>query len=107
MRTITAPELARWLAESPETAPVLLDVREPWELEVASLPGTVAIPMGSIPRSLDRLDPQRSTVCVCHHGARSMQVALYLEHQGFSDVVNLTGGIDAWSAQVDPAVRTY
>ena len=85
----------------------MLDVREPWELEIASLPGTVAIPMGSITRSLDRLDPQRSTVCVCHHGARSMQVALYLEHQGFSDVVNLTGGIDAWSAQVDPAVRTY
>ena len=107
MRTITAPELARWLAEAPDSPPLILDVREPWELELASLPGAVAIPMGSITRSLDRLDPGRSTVCLCHHGARSMQVGLYLEQQGFSDVVNLTGGIHAWSEQVDPAVRTY
>jgi rhodanese-related sulfurtransferase len=63
--------------------------------------------MGAITRSLDRLDPERSTVCLCHHGARSMQVGLYLEQQGFRDVVNLTGGIHAWSEQVDPAVRTY
>ena len=107
MRTITAPELARWLAEGPDGAPVLLDVREPWEVELASLPGAVAIPMGAITRSLDQLDPDRSTVCLCHHGARSMQVAMYLERQGFSDAVNLTGGIHAWAEQVDPSVRTY
>jgi rhodanese-related sulfurtransferase len=107
VRTLTAPELARWLAESPDPAPVILDVREPWEVELASLPGAVAIPMGAITRSLDRLDPDRSTVCLCHHGARSMQVGLYLEQQGFRDVVNLTGGIHAWSEQVDPTVRTY
>ena len=107
MRTITATELAQALAGPPESVPVVLDVREPWELEIASLPGVVAIPMAAIPRSLDRLDPERTTVCLCHHGARSMQVAMFLEHQGFSDVVNLTGGIDAWSAQVDPQVRTY
>jgi rhodanese-related sulfurtransferase len=63
--------------------------------------------MASIPQSLERLDPERSTVCLCHHGARSMQVALYLENQGFSDVINLTGGIHAWSVQVDPQVRIY
>ena len=107
MRTITATELARWLAQSPDPSPVILDVREPWEVELASLPGAVTIPMGAITRSLDRLDPDRSTVCLCHHGARSMQVGLYLEQQGFRDVVNLTGGIHAWSEQVDPAVRTY
>jgi rhodanese-related sulfurtransferase len=107
VRTITAPELARWLAGPPESAPVILDVREPWEVGLAALPGAVTIPMGSIPQSLDQLDPERITVCVCHHGARSMQVAFYLEKQGFSDVINLTGGIHAWSAQVDPQVRMY
>jgi rhodanese-related sulfurtransferase len=107
VRTITAPELARWLAQSLEDAPVVLDVREPWEVQRASLPDVLAIPMGSLVASLDRLDPDRSTVCLCHHGARSMQVALYLERQGFRDVINLTGGIHAWSEQVDPAVPTY
>ena len=108
MRSITAPELARWLAENdPAPAPLVLDVREPWEVELASLPGAVAIPMGRIVASLGQLDPDRTTVCLCHHGARSMQVALFLEQQGFKDVDNLTGGIHAWSEQVDPAVRTY
>lgn len=107
MRTITATELARWLAEAPAEPPVVLDVREPWEVELASLPGSVHVPMGSIVASLDRLDRERSIVCLCHHGARSLQVAGYLERQGFRDVINLTGGIQAWSEQVDPAVRMY
>jgi len=107
MRTITAPELARWLAEDGGQAPVVLDVREPWEIALASLPGAVTIPMGRIVAEHDQLDPERSTVCLCHHGARSMQVAMFLERQGFTDVVNLTGGIHAWSELVDPAVTTY
>ena len=107
MRTITATELARWLAEAGNHPPVVLDVREPWEVELASLPGSVTIPMGRLVAEVSRLDPDRSTVCLCHHGARSMQVAMFLERQGFSDVVNLTGGIHAWSETVDPAVKTY
>jgi len=107
MKTITATELARWLADAREVPPVVLDVREPWEVEMASLPGSVHVPMGSIVASLDRLDRERSVVCLCHHGARSMQVAGYLERQGFHDVFNLTGGIHAWSEQVDHGVRTY
>ena len=107
MRSVTAPELAAWLAEAGDRPPLLLDVREPWEVALASLPGATLIPMGKITASLDSLDPERPTVCVCHHGARSMQVGMYLEQRGFSDVVNLTGGIHAWSEQVDPAVRTY
>ena len=106
MKAITAPELAKLLRDADEP-PVVLDVREPWELAVASLPGAVAIPMQSIPAALDRLDPRRTTVCLCHHGARSLQVALYLERQGFRDVVNLTGGIHAWAEQVDSSVPTY
>ncbi|NLD55670.1 MAG: sulfurtransferase [Burkholderiaceae bacterium] len=106
MKAITATELARLLTDADEP-PVVLDVREPWELAVASLPDAVAIPMRSIPAALDRLDPQRTTVCMCHHGARSLQVALFLEQHGFRDVVNLTGGIHAWSEQVDSGVPTY
>ena len=107
MRTITATELAALLAEAGDHAPVVLDVREPWEVELASLAGSVRIPMGRLVAEFDRLDPHRTTVCLCHHGARSMQVAIFLERQGFTDVVNLTGGIHAWSETVDPTVKTY
>lgn len=85
----------------------VLDVREAWEVQVASLHGAVHIPMREIPARFGELDRNSTIVCLCHHGARSMQVAMFLEHQGFADVCNLSGGIDAWSRQVDPAVPTY
>lgn len=107
MHALTAPELAAWLADPARPAPVLLDVREPWEVAHASMPGIVAIPMGQIPGRVDELEPDRPVVCVCHHGMRSMQVAMFLERRGFSDVWNLSGGIDAWSRQVDPSCPTY
>ncbi len=107
MRSITAPELARWLAAAEGQPPVVLDVREPWELAIAKLPDAVAMPMGSVMASFTRLDPDRPTVCLCHHGVRSLQVALFLEHQGFSDPINLSGGIQAWAEEVDPAVAMY
>lgn len=107
MKTISPSELAGWLADPQAKAPLVLDVREPWELELAQLPGAVSIPMGSLISSLDRLDPGQTTVCLCHRGARSMQVAMFLEHQGFRDVINLTGGIHAWSEQVDPSIQKY
>lgn len=90
---------------------LLLDVREPWEVETAaiSLPGVAAkhIPMGRIPERLDELDPSQSIVCICHHGVRSLQVVAFLERQGFESVYNLAGGIDAWSVEVDPSVPRY
>lgn len=85
----------------------MLDVREPWELAIAKLPDAVAMPMGSVMASFTRLDPDRPTVCLCHHGVRSLQVALFLERQGFSDPINLSGGIQAWAEEVDPAVAMY
>jgi rhodanese-related sulfurtransferase len=105
MRTITPRELAGWL-EQPD-APVVLDVREPWEVATASLPGSLAIPMREIPGRLAELPDQRPVVCLCHHGMRSAQVAMFLQRQGFDAVFNLTGGIDAWSRDVDPSVPTY
>lgn len=93
-------------AASSEPA-VVVDVREPWEVQLASLPGAVHIPMRDIPARFGELDRNSTIICLCHHGARSMQVAMFLEHQGFTDVCNLSGGIDAWSRQVDPAVPIY
>ncbi len=108
MQQITAPELAAWLQEPQARAQVqVLDVREPWEVEIASLPGAFTIPMGQIPERHAELDPARPLVCVCHHGMRSMQVGLFLERQGFGQVINLTGGIDAWSRLVDSSCPSY
>lgn len=91
--------------------PVLLDVREPWELALASArPAEAdlqAIPMREIPQRLAEIDPDRPIVCLCHHGVRSLQVARFLAAQGRASVYNLSGGIDAWSAQVDPSVPRY
>lgn len=92
-------------------APVLLDVREAWEVQIASMRvegfSTVYIPMSEIPARCEELPAERSIVCVCHHGMRSLQVAHFLERQGLASVFNLHGGIDAWSARVDPSVPRY
>lgn len=85
----------------------ILDVREPFEIFLAAFPGAIHIPMGDIPSRLTELDPDRETVVVCHHGVRSAQVAMYLARLGFERVSNLSGGIDLWSATVDPAVPRY
>jgi len=86
--------------------PLILDVREPWEIEASSIAGTLNIPMGDIPSRLTELDPDRETIVMCHHGVRSAQVAMYLARNGFARVLNLTGGIEAWS-DIDPAVPRY
>jgi rhodanese-related sulfurtransferase len=88
-------------------APVVLDVREPEELALAPFPRAVHIPMGEVPGRLSELDPEQEVVVVCHHGIRSAQVAGYLSSVGFGRVLNLSGGIDAWSVSVDPSVRRY
>jgi rhodanese-related sulfurtransferase len=91
--------------------PVILDVREPKEVQTASIKADgfklEHIPMGVIPPRLHELDPAKPVACLCHHGARSMRVAAFLENQGFAHVANITGGINAWSAQVDPSVPRY
>ncbi len=98
MERITAGELAAWLADERREKPVLLDVREPWEYEKARIEGATLMPMRELPSRI---------VAICHHGGRSMQVAMFLEKQGFKRVHNLVGGIDAWSRTVDPAVPLY
>ena len=85
----------------------IVDVREPFEIALAPFPGATHIPMGDIPSRLTELDPDRETVVVCHHGVRSAQVAMYLAQMGFERVLNLAGGIDAWSEDADPSTPRY
>jgi rhodanese-related sulfurtransferase len=86
----------------------LLDVREPWEIETASLSGAKVIPMGDVPsRAHQELDPEDYIVVVCHHGVRSMNVTAWLRQQGFEKAQSMRGGIDAWSRSVDGKVSTY
>jgi len=107
MQQITAPELADWLADPARPRPLLLDVRENWEFETCHIAGSTLMPMQTIPARIDDLDEDAEIVCICHHGARSLNVAAFLEHHGFSKVSNLTGGIHAWAVQVDGAMPTY
>jgi rhodanese-related sulfurtransferase len=87
--------------------PLLLDVREPWEFAVCRIEGSELVPMSQIVRRLGDLDRERETVVICHHGIRSQQVALYLDHQGFRHIINLQGGVAAWARDVDPEMPTY
>ncbi|PTB20661.1 sulfurtransferase [Trinickia symbiotica] len=107
MQNLTPSALAEWLADTSRAAPVMLDVREPWEIATASIAGCVSIPMRDIPARSEELDDEAPIVCICHHGARSANVGMFLESRGFKQIFNLQGGIDAWSRQVDASVPTY
>ncbi len=113
---------AEWLGSwqpadqgKPAVLPIVLDVREQWELQTASVKpdgfALVAIPMREIPARVAELQQAHGSdqpiACLCHHGMRSLQVANFLVQSGFTQVVNLQGGIDAWSKQVDNAVPIY
>jgi rhodanese-related sulfurtransferase len=107
MQNLTAAELAAWLANPTREQPLLLDVREPWEFQTCHIAGALPMPMHTIPGKLSELIAAQPIVCICHHGVRSLQVALFLEQQGFTQAVNLTGGVHAWAEQVDGAMPTY
>jgi rhodanese-related sulfurtransferase len=107
MQQVTAPELAAWLADPARPRPLLLDVRENWEFETCHIAGSTQMPMHLVPIRVGELDDETPIVCICHHGARSMQVAAFLERNGFSNITNLTGGIHAWAMQVDPSMAKY
>ncbi len=106
MNEISAAEAASLLAETPDTH-VLLDVREAVELEIAALDNSLHIPMGEIPERIGELDRGKTIICLCKSGGRSAQVGHYLLGQGFTEVMNLAGGINAWSTDVDESVPLY
>jgi rhodanese-related sulfurtransferase len=109
MQQLYPAQIAEWASQQAQR-PVLLDVREGWEVQTASAKpealDLLHMPMQTIPARLLELDKSRPIACLCHHGGRSMQVASFLTQHGF-EVVNVAGGIHAWSAQVDPSIPVY
>ena len=87
--------------------PVVLDVREPWEIELGTLPGALTIPLGNLVARVAEVPRDRPVAVMCHHGGRSAQATAWLRQQGFERAMNVAGGIDAWSRAVDPSVPRY
>lgn len=106
MLEITPTELKEYL-ELADPPPLLLDVREPHEWDICRIPGSRLIPMNQVPEHSGELNPEQETIVICHYGGRSARVATYLMQIGFSKVINLTGGVDAWAREVDPDMPTY
>lgn len=101
-----SPEQAAALLKEGKTR--LIDVRESWEFEAARIEGSLLMPMGDVPgRAHQELDPDEHLVVLCHHGVRSINVTAWLRNQGFEQAQSLRGGIDAWSAEVDPSILRY
>ena len=92
---------------SSDEPPVVLDVREPWEIEIAALPDVLPIPLGQLVAKVADVPRDRPVAVMCHHGGRSAQATAWLRQQGFARVMNVAGGIDAWARTVDPAVPRY
>ena len=116
MISVHPAQLSDWIGnaqaeDATKGVPVVLDVREPWELQTASVKPDgfelVSMPMRSVPARYLELDRERPIACLCHHGARSAQVVHFLMQQGFNKIVNIHGGINAWSHERDASVPTY
>ncbi len=102
---VDVAEAKHLLENHPDT--VLLDVREPYEVEICHIEGSVAMPMQTVPENLESLPRDKKILVHCHHGARSLQVTEFLRKQGFSDVSNVAGGIDDWAQKLDPSMQRY
>lgn len=107
MEKLSPRELTAWLADQTRPAPLLIDVREEWEVALCKIEGARHIPMATIPSAAADLPEGVPLVIYCHHGVRSMQVANFLERQGRTPVYNLQGGIDAWAYDVAPEMNHY
>ena len=113
MMAISPAQIQDWAKSKAASGakPVVLDVREPWELQTASVKADgfelIAMPMRSVPARHMELQRDQPIACLCHHGSRSAQVVHFLMQNGFTNVVNVQGGINAWSSEVDPSIPTY
>ncbi len=105
MQTITSVELKTKLDSGEQ--PVLLDVREAWEYALCSIEGSINISMANIEQMLSELKANDETIVICHHGMRSFQVGNYLEGNGFTQIANLEGGVDAWAKTIDAEMAQY
>jgi rhodanese-related sulfurtransferase len=105
---ITVQRFAELRGRVGDDAPLLLDVREPWEFAAAQISGSLLMPMGEVrSRACTELDPDAHIVVVCHHGQRSLSVAMWLRREGFDRAQSLAGGIEEWSRTIDPAIPRY
>ncbi|MDD5543679.1 MAG: rhodanese-like domain-containing protein [Acidobacteriia bacterium] len=100
------PEEVRRLQEAGKSF-VFLDVREPWEVSLVHLEGALSIPLGNLYAAREQLNPEDEIVVFCHRGIRSQLACQHLSAQGFKSVYNLSGGIDAWAARLDPTLARY
>ncbi len=111
MQALHVHELKPFLEGEAARQPVLLDVREAWEVALAPLhvpgTGTLHLPMGEIPARLAELPRSQPIIAFCHHGMRSAQVVAFLSQHGYPEVYNLAGSTHAWSTLVDPSVPCY
>ncbi|HEB58947.1 MAG TPA: sulfurtransferase [Gammaproteobacteria bacterium] len=106
MRRFQPADLSNRLRQ-PGPAPLLLDVREPWEYDICHIEGSRLVPMGQLPAVVDDLEKDVEIVVICHHGIRSRYACQYLASLGFADLINLEGGVEAWATQIDPAMPRY
>ena len=104
MQRMQAPELADYLVNA---KPLLVDVREPWELEIFQMADSINIPMSTIQNHLEQIRDADECVIICHHGVRSMNVIQYLMQQGIDHLINLDGGVDAWAQTIDRDMALY
>ena len=104
IREIIPSELQTMLAG--DAPPLLVDVREAVEADIAQIAGSLLIPMGSLPQRLQEISRDRPVALYCHHGVRSLYAAEWLARQGYQ-TLSLVGGIDRWAEEVEPAMRRY
>ena len=102
-----SPREVKDIIDNAKNHPMILDVREQWEYDICHIENSIHIPMGKIADMNEKLETDGAIIVVCHHGIRSRMVAKYLITKGFKDVINLTGGIDAWSSNIDPSIPKY
>ena len=104
---LSPADVVRWRGDDTRQAPLLVDVREPWEFAYCRIEASVSIPLGEVLRRQAELPRDRPLVMVCHHGRRSQHAAMLLADAGFATVFNLEGGVEAWALAVDPAMPRY
>ena len=102
-----SPKDLKEYLDQADKKPVLLDVREPWEYDRCHIPDSMLIPMRQIPNVLKEFNPEQEIVVICHHGIRSRAVANYLAQHNFTNVINLSSGVDGWAKQIDPSMPIY
>jgi rhodanese-related sulfurtransferase len=107
IQQVAPGELKAWLDDAGRAAPLLLDVREPWEAAICRIDGSRLLPMGELISRWPDLDPDEPMMATRHHGLRSLQVAHFLARAGFAQPLNLRGGVAAWADEVDPSMARY